>query len=151
MPYRHTFVAKDEIEKQVAKLLKNGVIQHSTSSFASPAILVQKKDLTSRLCIDYRRLNSMTVPRKFPVPIIDELVDELTEAHWFSKLDLREGYHQIRLAPGEEHKTTFYTHSGHFEYKVMSFDLLGAPATFQGGYELNSLISSTQVCSCLFR
>lgn len=116
----------------MAELLESGVIQYSTSAFASLAILVQKKHLTWRMCIDYRRLNALTVPRKFPLPIIDELIDELTRARWFSELDLRAGYQQIRLAPGEEHKTTFLTHSGQYEYKVMSFGLSGAPATFQG-------------------
>jgi hypothetical protein len=117
--------------------------------FASPAILVQKKDLTWRLCIDYRRLNALTVPRKYPVPVIDELIDNLTGAQWFSKLDLRAGYHQILLAPGEEHKTAFYTHSGHYEYKVMSFGLAGAPAMFQVAMH-ETLQSVLRKCALVF-
>lgn len=130
--YRHKPEHKTEIEPQVAELLKSGVIQHSVSQFASPAILVKKKDGTWRHCIDYRHLNSMTVVNKFPVPVIEELLDELHGAVWFSKLDLRAGYHQIHLAEGEEHKTAFHTHSGHYEFMVMSFGLAGGPATFNG-------------------
>jgi hypothetical protein len=130
--YRHKPELKSEIERQVKELLESGVIQISTSHFSSPAILVKKKDGTWRLCVDYRALNSMTVIRKFLVPVIDELLDELAGARWFSKMDLRAGYHQIRLAPGEELKTAFQTHSEHYEYTVMPFGLAGAPATFLG-------------------
>lgn len=147
-PYRHSPATKDEIERHVKELLKSGVIQNSTSDFASTAILVQKKDLTWQLCIDYRRLNAMTIPRKFPVPVIDEMIDDLTGARWFSKLDLR-AYHQIRLALGEEHKTAFYTHSGHYEYKVMSFGLSGAPITFQAA--MNATLQSVlRKCALVF-
>jgi hypothetical protein len=130
--YRHKPELKSEIERQVAELLQSGIIQRSTSQFSSPALLVKKKDGTWRLCVDYSTLNSMTIISRYPVPIIDELLDELAGARWFSKLDLRAVYHQIRLEAGEEYKTTFQMHSGHWEYKVMPFGLAGAPATFLG-------------------
>jgi hypothetical protein len=82
--------------------------------------------------VDYRQLNALTVKSKYPIPVIDELLDELSGASWFSCLDLRAGFNQIRLAPGEEHKTAFQTHCGQFEYTVMSFGLTGAPNSFQG-------------------
>ena len=78
--------------------------------------MVKKKDLTWRMVIDYKHLNALTLIGKYPLPIIDELLDELAGACFFSKLDLKAGYHQIRLAPGKEYKTAFQTHNGHFEF-----------------------------------
>jgi hypothetical protein len=130
-PYRVAPELKSEIEQQIQELLRLGVITHSNSPFASPVLLVRKQDKTWRLVVDYRHLNALTVKGKYPLPVIDELLDELAGARWFSKLDLRAGYHQIRLAPGEEFKTAFQTHNGHYEFKVMAFGLTGAPATFQ--------------------
>lgn len=95
-------------------------------------ILVKKKDGTWHLCVDYRHLNALTNVAKYPVPVIEELLDELFGSCWFTKLDLRAGYHQIRLAEGEEYKTAFQTHSGHYEFRVVSFGLAGGPGTFNG-------------------
>jgi len=130
-PYRVAPALQSEIERQVQELLSQGVITHSNSPFALPVILVKKADNTWRLVVDYRHLNALTVKGKYPVPVIDELLDELAGAQWFSKLDLHAGYHQIRLALGEEFKTAFQTHTGHYEFRVMAFGLTGAPATFQ--------------------
>jgi hypothetical protein len=102
-PYRYNPMQKNEIEKQVAELVRQGVLQYSSSPFASPVLLVKKKDLTWRLCQDFRRLNAMTVKNKYLLPVIDELLDELAGSQWFTSLDLRAGYHQISMAEGEEH------------------------------------------------
>lgn len=124
-PYRYTPEQKDEIEKQVDEMLWSGVIQHSSSPFASPVLIVRKKDMSWRLCVDYRKLNSYTVKNKFPLPIFDEILDELSGAAVFTKLDHRSGYHQITMRKEDVYKTAFQTHHGHYEYKVMSYGLTG--------------------------
>jgi hypothetical protein len=126
-----------ELKIQLQDLLSKGFIRPSSSPWGCPAIFVKKKDQTLRMCVDYRPLNEVTIKNKYPLPRIDILFDQLTRARVFYKIDLRSGYHQIRIRPEDIPKTAFTTWYGLFEYLVMSFGLTNAPAHFT--YLMNSV------------
>lgn len=134
-PRRVSYDQKKIIEQQVSEMLEQDIIRPSMSPWSSPVILVRKKDGSWRFCVDYRRLNDITVKDSYALPRIDDSLDSLSGAVYFSALDLASGYWQIPVAEADQRKTAFSTHIGLFEYQVMPFGLANGPATFQRAME----------------
>src|SRR5262249_22399571 len=128
--YRMGPIELMELKKQLQELLDQGFIRPSVSPWGAPVLFVKKKDGSMRLCIDYRELNKVTIKNRYPLPRIDDLFDQLQGASVFSRIDLRSGYHQLRIKPEDVTKTAFQTRYGHYEFLVMPFGLTSAPAAF---------------------
>ena len=129
-PYRMAPLELEELRRQLKELLEAGFIQPSKAPYGAPFLFQKKHDGSLRMCIDYRALNKVTVKNKYPIPLIADLFDQLGRAKYFTKLDLRSGYYQVRISEGDEPKTTCVTRYGSYEFLVMPFGLTNAPATF---------------------
>ena len=129
-PYRMAPVELKELKLQLQELLEKRFIRPSVSPWGAAVLFVKKKDGTLRLCIDYRQLNKLTIKNKYPLPIIDDLFDQMKGVSIFSKIDLRSGYHQLRIKDVDVHKTAFGTRYGHYEFLVMPFGLINASTAF---------------------
>ena len=130
VPYHMAPAEIRELRDQIEHLLGQGFIRRSTSPWGAPVLFVKKRDGSLRLCVDYRELNKVTIRNKYPLPRIDDLFDRLRGATLFSKIDLRSGYHQLRIREQDVSKTAFLTRYGSYEFRVMPFGLTNAPAVF---------------------
>ncbi|GKC38920.1 putative reverse transcriptase domain-containing protein, partial [Tanacetum coccineum] len=131
-PYRLAPSEMKELVEQLQELSDKGFIRPSSSPWGAPVLFVKKKDGSFRMCIDYRELNKLTVKNRYPLPRIDDLFDQLQGSSVYSKIDLRSGYHQLRVRKEDIHKTAFRTRYGHYEFQVMPFGLTNAPTVFTG-------------------
>ncbi|GJW35913.1 putative reverse transcriptase domain-containing protein [Tanacetum coccineum] len=129
-PYRLALSEMKELSEQLQELFDKGFIRPSSSPWGAPVLFVKKKDGSFRMCIDYRELNKLTVKNRYPLPRIDDLFDQLQGSSIYSKIDLRSGYHQLRVREQDIPKTAFRTRYGHYEFQVMPFGLTNAPAVF---------------------
>jgi hypothetical protein len=129
-PYRMSTPELKELQMQLEELLKKGYIRPSVSPWGAPVLFVKNKDGTLRLCIDFRQLNKVTVKNKYPLPRIDDPFDQLKDARIFSNIDLRSGYHQVRIKEEDISKTAFKTRYGHYEFIVVPFGFSNAPSAF---------------------
>ncbi|GJU07197.1 putative reverse transcriptase domain-containing protein [Tanacetum coccineum] len=129
-PYRLAPSEMEELSTQLQELSDKGFIRPSSSPWGAPVLFVKKKDGSFRMCIDYRELNKLTVKNRYPLPRIDDLFDQLQGSSVYSKIDLRSGYHQLRVRNEDIPKTAFRTRYGHYEFQVMPFGLTNAPAVF---------------------
>ena len=127
MSYKELHLLWEDLQDQLPK----GFIRHSSSPAGAPVLFVKKSDGSLRLCVDYRGLNEITIKNRYPLPLLQETLTRLSQAKYYTKLDIRGAYNLVRIAEGEEWKTAFRTRYGHFEYAVMPFGLTNAPASFQ--------------------
>ena len=128
---RHPFEHLEQIDRQVEEMARNGIVEPASSPWASNVVLVKKKDGTLRFCVDYRQLNAITVKDSYPLPLIDNCLNALAGAEWFSTIDLRAGYHNIPIAEQDRDKSAFVTRRGCFRYTVMPFGMTTSPSVFQ--------------------
>ena len=129
-PHRMASAELQELKVQIHELLGKGFIRPSTSPWGAPVLFAKKKDKTLRLCINYRQLNRVTIKNRYPLLMMDDLFDQLRGVRVYSKIDLRTGYHQLRVREADIPKTTFRMRYGHFEFIMMPFGLMNAPSTF---------------------
>jgi RNase H-like domain found in reverse transcriptase/Reverse transcriptase (RNA-dependent DNA polymerase)/Integrase zinc binding domain/Ty3 transposon capsid-like protein/gag-polyprotein putative aspartyl protease/Zinc knuckle len=128
--YRRSEVENNDIESEIKKMLQAKIIEQSVSPWSASVVMVSKKDGSKRLCVDYRRLNSVTVLDPFPIPMVQDVLEGMKDSHWFSEIDLKSGYWQIKMATDSIEKTAFSTTSGHYQFIRLPFGLKNAPATF---------------------